>query len=550
MVGLPFGDAGDSDIYRKLLAQQLMGGVGDTSPVQHWSQGANRMAQAALLGMLANKDQREKSDYDKELVKMLGGVPPTPQTSIASIGQPSPTTQAAGKIYEANEPSPLDPPAGNERDQMIRLLHAEAGNQSPQGQQAVANVIRNRAVEGNYGGDTATGVMNKPWAFEPTMTPQGRQRMASLDPNSAQYQNLSSAVDRAYTGDDPTKGATHFYSPNAQASLGRPPPAWGQGPGQDIGQHRFFGGAGGQPVQMAQASIPGQPPMPPQQSDQRAQIMQMMQSQNPRIRELGRGLIQQQIQQQFKPTEWDIKTRDDGTIIAVNKRDPRVNQVIQAQGAAQSAVSHAAAREGATTSAKIMAERGTKDALPPTYEDVSKLRKEVQDLPSYKNVAQAAPVYKSMVDAAGRDTRAADVNLIYGMAKIMDPGSVVRESEMSVAQAIATIPQHLRATVESQLMSTGRLSPEVREALMQEAHSRMQSYAGMFEQDAGMYRGIAGRNRMLEEDVLPRFGPFEQYKKPEKPPAPTLAPREGATATNPQTGEKIIFRNNRWVPAR
>jgi hypothetical protein len=156
---------------------------------------------------------------------------------------------------------------------------------------------------------------------------------------------------------------------------------------------------------------------------------------------------------------------------------------------------------------------------PPT-ELVTDLRKEVQQLPSYKNITQAAPVYKSMLDAAGRDNRAADVNMIYGLAKIMDPTSVVRESEMTIAQAVATLPQQMQATIMSQINSTGRLSPEVRAAIMQEAHSRVTSYKGMFDQDTGMYRGILQRQKMNEADVLPNFGEFPQFKAPAANPAP------------------------------
>lgn len=163
-------------------------------------------------------------------------------------------------------------------------------------------------------------------------------------------------------------------------------------------------------------------------------------------------------------------------------------------------------------------------ALPADPKTVSGLRKEVQDLPSYKNLAQAAPVFHSMRDAAGRDTRAADVNLIYGLAKVMDPASVVRESEMTVAKAIATFPEQLRQTIESQLTSTGRLSAEVRAQIMQEAHSRLSSYETMFNQDASMYRGIAQRGRMNEADVLPSFGPFKPYEAAQKPGSGGLQP--------------------------
>jgi hypothetical protein len=47
---------------------------------------------------------------------------------------------------------------------------------------------------------------------------------------------------------------------------------------------------------------------------------------------------------------------------------------------------------------------------------------------------------------------------------------------------------------------------------MQEARSRIGAYQSMFEQDAGMYRGIAQRSRMNEADVLPTFGPFDEFK--------------------------------------
>jgi hypothetical protein len=171
---------------------------------------------------------------------------------------------------------------------------------------------------------------------------------------------------------------------------------------------------------------------------------------------------------------------------------------------------------------------------------VTELRKEVQALPSYKNITQAAPVYKSMLDAAGRDNRAADVNMIYGLAKIMDPTSVVRESEMTIAQAVATLPQQLQATVTSQLTSSGRLSPEVRAAIMQEAHSRVSAYKGMFDQDAGQYRGIAQRHRMNLADVLPDFGEFPEFvnQKTMAPPGTSMpAPPATPLVAPPKTGD-------------
>lgn len=160
-----------------------------------------------------------------------------------------------------------------------------------------------------------------------------------------------------------------------------------------------------------------------------------------------------------------------------------------------------------------------KAARGPQTEEVTNLRKEVQGLPSYKNMSQAAPIYKSMLDAVTRDDRASDVNLIYGLAKVMDPTSVVRESEMTVAQAIATLPQQVQQSVRSQLGSVGRLSKDVREGIMREAFSRVNAYGQLFNQDTELYRGIAERRKIDVADVLPNFGEFKPYEPPEKPKA-------------------------------
>lgn len=473
-------------MFKALLEQGM-----NTSPIQSPTQGLSRMAFALLAGLDArDEDQRDKLTQvaPNQLSDVLGG------GAAPTGGQaPMPNT-APQKIYSNNEPSPLDPPSGIDRDRLIRVMHAEAGNQGPQGQQAVANVVRNRAVSGQYGGDTVAGVLAKPYAFEPTMTAAGQQRMASLGRDSPEYTRYSQAIDRAYKGDDPTGGATHFYSPQGQAALGRQPPAWGTGqPQARIGGHDFF--SPDQPrQQVAQAG-------PPQQNAPALQRLQEAAKShpNPVVRREAQQLLLQQQAKQLEPDKWEMKqTGQDKFGNPVYSHVNSRGQLIPAAGTGSSG---------------------------PEFKDVQSVRKEIQDLPSYKNIAQSAPVYKSMVEAAGRDNRAADVNLIYGMAKLMDPGSVVRESEMTVAQAIATLPQQLRATIESQLTGTGRLSPEVRAALMQEAHSRVNAYQGMFDQDATMYRVIAQTRQMDEREIIPKFGPFEQYK-----PTQTEAPATAMTA--------------------
>jgi hypothetical protein len=118
-----------------------------------------------------------------------------------------------------------------------------------------------------------------------------------------------------------------------------------------------------------------------------------------------------------------------------------------------------------------------------------------------------------MSDAAGRNTKAADLNMVYGLGKIMDPGSVVREGEIKLANDAQGWGEKLNGII-AQIHSQGALTPAGREALMAEAHSRMQSYKQMYDQDAERFTGIANRNRMNPADVVHDFGAFNPWTAP------------------------------------
>ena len=132
--------------------------------------------------------------------------------------------------------------------------------------------------------------------------------------------------------------------------------------------------------------------------------------------------------------------------------------------------------------------------MPASTNTVAELRKEVLGLPSYKSLQQASPVYQSMLATANTNTKASDLNLIYGLGKIMDPGSVVREGEIKMANDTQGIADRLNGMVNA-LKGGAALTPDARAALMAEAHRRIQAYEGEFDADAKHYRGIAVRGR-------------------------------------------------------
>lgn len=266
-------------LRKPTMAELLMKQSISTAPAQGgWGEGLAR----ALMGGMAGYMEKQDADTEgKNFDTMTGLKPGASQPMLsAPTSQAAPDPKALGaalaqggasKIYSQDERNPLDPPLPQDRDLMIRTLHAEAGNQGPEGQRAAASVIRNRTVNGGYGGDTVSGVIRAPNQFEAVNTPAGQQRMASLPAGSNQYNAIGKTVDEAYAGNDPTNGAVNFINPRLQADLDRKMPAWAQGPGQDIGDHRFFGGQGDPGAlppnaQFAQGGpVPAAQPQGPQQ---------------------------------------------------------------------------------------------------------------------------------------------------------------------------------------------------------------------------------------------------------------------------------------------
>lgn len=132
----------------------------------------------------------------------------------------------------------LDP---RSRDLVIRTVLGEAGQEPSIGKAGVAAVIRNRTQLGKWGADPAQVVLARN-QFEPWARPDARRRMLAYTAEDPAYMEAADIVDRVFAGEleDPTQGATHFYSPSAQTALGRRPPSWDDGSGQDIGRHRFL----------------------------------------------------------------------------------------------------------------------------------------------------------------------------------------------------------------------------------------------------------------------------------------------------------------------
>lgn len=146
------------------------------------------------------------------------------------------------------------------------------------------------------------------------------------------------------------------------------------------------------------------------------------------------------------------------------------------------------------------------------------LRKEFEGLPEVKDYKAAVPAYKSVVDAAKRNTPQADINLVYGIAKMYDPTSVVREGEYATIVNSANIPDKIKGYAQY-LAGGGKFTPEVKAALVKEAEGRMNSFDEQYQKARADFETISQSSGAKPSLLFP---------KPYQPTVPNFTPSSGA----------------------
>jgi hypothetical protein len=160
----------------------------------------------------------------------------------------------------------------------------------------------------------------------------------------------------------------------------------------------------------------------------------------------------------------------------------------------------------------------------PKLTDIASIRGDVTGDASYKNMAQAAPMWSSMQDAYTRDTPQADLNMVIALAKMFDPTSVVRSEEGKAVELTGNAPASLKAQFLYLVGGEGsRLDPAVRKGMMQEAASRMRGYTEAYAKTSDFYTKMAQRYGIDPADIVPSFGDLKlDAYDPAKKDEPTI----------------------------
>jgi hypothetical protein len=131
-----------------------------------------------------------------------------------------------------------------------------------------------------------------------------------------------------------------------------------------------------------------------------------------------------------------------------------------------------------------------------TFKFEADLRGELKD--KLKEYGAVRDSYQKIENAL--KTGAGDIAVVYAFAKLNDPTSVVRESEFETVAKSGSLGQRIKNLVEQ--AQTGKMNPELRENLRQQARQMYLAQQKQAEQIANQYRELATTYNLDPKKVL------------------------------------------------
>lgn len=134
-------------------------------------------------------------------------------------------------------------------------------------------------------------------------------------------------------------------------------------------------------------------------------------------------------------------------------------------------------------------------------EVVLKLSDDFRQEPAVKSYRTVQPMIASMENAVKRDTAASDLDIVYAIAKIFDPDSVVREGEQLLVIRSGGLPSSVQSAL-GWVVGGQRLSSDLRNGLLEQARSRAENYRQAYDSVAGSYAQQADRWGVDVRDIV------------------------------------------------
>ena len=257
--------------------------------------------------------------------------------------------------------------------------------------------------------------------------------------------------------------------------------------------------------------------MPPEQQDQVLDVIQRS------------ALTAQQRTQGGRPSLQNVTEAEGGGFVGI---DPTTRESVFVPPPSGKRTQKQVDAEIKSQEARVKADVAASEDV---FDRAKKLRSEITNASTEFNKIDSA---FGRIEASSEDPSAAgDLALIFNFMKMLDPGSVVRESEFATAANAAGVPDRIR-NVYNRAINGERLGVKQREDFLNQAKKIFR-------------RSSADNVKAVDKiiDIGDQFGVKRSQLVGREDQAEAGAVQDGQTATNPQTGEKIIFSGGQWVPA-
>jgi len=172
-----------------------------------------------------------------------------------------------------------------------------------------------------------------------------------------------------------------------------------------------------------------------------------------------------------------------------------------------------------TTVAKIEEESNTPQGK---FEDATELRKEFNN--QSKTFNDVRDSYNKIVASGKNSSAAGDLALLFNYMKILDPGSVVRESEFANAASTGAFGDRMQALVQK-IIKGERLNENMRKDFLDRAKMLYDEQVQVQQGRINKYTNIAQKRGLSVEDVITQV-PNETKTIPSGPRAGTWEKRE------------------------
>jgi len=168
-----------------------------------------------------------------------------------------------------------------------------------------------------------------------------------------------------------------------------------------------------------------------------------------------------------------------------------------------------------------------------TFERANTLRDEF--IQQSKDFVKVRDAYGRIVTSGDDPSPAGDLALIFNYMKVLDPGSVVRESEFKTAAASGALGERMKAAF-GRVASGERLSAAMRADFVDRGKRLYVKQAEHHQMLRQQYEGLAGRADVKPKDVLVDYRPPGGAESPSAPPPAPPPVSAGATPSAPLAG--------------